>query len=145
MPDRRSARRESPDGLCDRSAPGQSGTIRPAMVHRLTRLTGSFDLRHFSVVVIPLERGPGAAPVHRQLVGYLRRAIESGRMPAGARLPPIRDLAAPLGVHRETVAGAYRQLAALGLTESRIGRRTFVRAVPRPPAPGGAGRQPAGG
>src|SRR5262245_52510302 len=101
------------------------------MVPRLARLTGSFDLRHFSVVVIPLERGPGAAPVHRQLVGYLRRAVESGRMPPGARLPPIRDLATRLGVHRETVAGAYRELAALGLTESGIGRGTFVRAVRR--------------
>jgi GntR family transcriptional regulator/MocR family aminotransferase len=82
-------------------------------------------------VVIPLERGPGAPPVHRQLVGYLRRAVESGRIPPGARLPPIRDLAEQLGVHRETIAGAYRELAALGLAESGIGRGTFVRATVR--------------
>jgi DNA-binding transcriptional MocR family regulator len=82
-------------------------------------------------VVIPLERGAGAPPVHRQLVGYLRRAVESGRMPPGARLPPIRDLAEQLGVHRETIAGAYRELAALGLAESGIGRGTFVRAASR--------------
>ena len=96
-------------------------------------------------MVIPLERGPGSAPVHRQLVGYLRRAIESGRMPAAARLPPIRDLAARLGVHRETVAGAYRELAALGLTESGIGRGTFVRAVRRQHALADAVDDPSGG
>ena len=91
---------------------------------------------HWSdIVVIPLERGPGAPPVHRQLVGYLRRAVESGRMPPGARLPAIRDLAGRLGVHRETVAGVYRELAVLGLAESGVGRGTFVRAA--------AGRTPA--
>jgi DNA-binding transcriptional MocR family regulator len=78
-------------------------------------------------VIIPLERRGGAPPVARQVVAYLRRAIDAGRLAAGARLPPIRDLARDLGVNRETVADAYRQLAALGLTESGVGRGTFVR------------------
>jgi DNA-binding transcriptional MocR family regulator len=82
-------------------------------------------------VIIPLERRPGAAPVHRQLVDYLRRSIEAGRVPPGARLPPIRDLARTLGVNRETVAGAYRQLGALGLAESGVGRGTFALAPRR--------------
>src|SRR4030095_3891412 len=68
-----------------------------------------------------------------------RGATRGGGPPAGARLPPIRDLARDLGVNRETVADAYRQLAALGLTESRVGRGARL---PRggartgPPAPG---------
>src|SRR5262245_33975618 len=81
----------------------------------------------FGAVIIPLERRGGAPPVARQVVAYLRRAIDEGRLAAGARLPPIRDLARDLGVNRETVADAYRQLAALGLTESGVGRGTFVR------------------
>ncbi len=83
-------------------------------------------------VIIPLERRRGAPPVSRQVVEYLRRAIDAGRLPAGARLPPIRELAGQLGVNRETVADAYRQLAALGVTESGVGRGTFVRGVPSP-------------
>ena len=61
------------------------------------------------------------------MVEYLRRAIDAGRLPAGSKLSPIRDLARDLGVNRETVADAYRQLAALGFTESGVGRGTFVR------------------
>ncbi len=76
-------------------------------------------------MLIPLERG-GREPVFRQIVEYLRRAIESGRLPAGARLPPIRELARTLGVNRETAAAAYRELAARGLAESGVGRGTFV-------------------
>src|SRR5262245_64558083 len=87
-------------------------------------------------VVIPLERRAGAPPVARQVAEYLHRAIDGGRLIAGTRLPPIRDLARDLGVNRETVADAYRQLAALGLTESGVGRGTFVRrgAARRTPA-----------
>ncbi len=96
-------------------------------------------------VVIPLERHRGAAPLSQQVVAYLRRAIDAGRLPAGAKLPPIRDLARDLAVNRETVADAYRQLATLGLTESGVGRGTFVRratsghAAVRPDAPAAFG------
>ncbi len=80
-------------------------------------------------MVIPLERRRDAPPLAHQVVDYLRRAIDGGRLPAGARLPPIRDLARDLGLNRETVADAYRRLGALGLTESGVGRGTFVRGV----------------
>ena len=82
-------------------------------------------------MIIPLERRPGSPPVHRQLVDYLRRSIEAGRVPPGARLPAIRDLARSLGVNRETVAGAYRQLGELGLAQSGVGRGTFAVAPAR--------------
>ena len=76
-------------------------------------------------MIIPLERR-GARPVFRQIVDYLRRNIESGRLPAGTKLRPIRLLASELGVNRETVADAYRELETLGLTQSGVGRGTFV-------------------
>ncbi|HEV7735361.1 MAG TPA: PLP-dependent aminotransferase family protein, partial [Candidatus Binatia bacterium] len=90
-------------------------------------------------MLIPLERG-GGRPVFRQIVDYLRRAIEAGRLPARAKLPPIRILAAELGVNRETVADAYRELETLGLTVSGVGRGTFV--VDRPPQPTAARDEP---
>ena len=77
-------------------------------------------------MLIPIERG-GSETVTRQIVQYLRRAIEAGRLRPGAKLEPIRQLARELGVNRETVAGAYHELEVLGLTESTVGRGTFVR------------------
>lgn len=80
-------------------------------------------------MLIPIERG-GREPVAKQIVQYLRRAVEAGRLGPGTKLEPIRVLAKELGVNRETVAAAYHELEVLGLTESTVGRGTFV--VPRP-------------
>ena len=80
-------------------------------------------------MLIPIERG-GREPVTKQIVQYLRRAIEAERLRPGTKLEPIRVLARELGVNRETVAGAYHELEVLGLTESTVGRGTFV--LPRP-------------
>jgi DNA-binding transcriptional MocR family regulator len=87
-------------------------------------------------VLIPIDRG-AREPVSRQIATYLRRAIEAGRLRPETKLAPIRDLARALGVNRETVATAYRELEGLGLTESGVGRGTFV--VPRPHARGEVG------
>ena len=77
-------------------------------------------------MLIPIERG-ASETVTRQIVRYLRRAIEAGRLGPGTKLEPIRQLARELGVNRETVAAAYHELEVLGLTESTVGRGTFVR------------------
>lgn len=76
-------------------------------------------------MLIPIERG-GREPVAKQIVQYLRRAIDAGRLRPGTKLEPIRVLAKELGVNRETVAAAYHELEILGLTESTVGRGTFV-------------------
>jgi GntR family transcriptional regulator/MocR family aminotransferase len=85
-------------------------------------------------MLIPIERR-AREPVSSQIVAYLRRAIEAGRLAPGAKLEPIRVLAKELGVNRETVATAYRELEHLGLTESTVGRGTFVQE--RGPTPNG--------
>lgn len=76
-------------------------------------------------MLIPIERG-AREPVAKQITHYLRRAIEAGRLRPGAKLEPIRVQARELGVNRETVAAAYHDLEILGLTESTVGRGTFV-------------------
>ncbi len=76
-------------------------------------------------MLIPIER-KAREPVATQIVSYLRRAIEAGRLQPGAKLEPIRVLAKELGLNRETVATAYRELEVLGLTEATVGRGTFV-------------------
>jgi GntR family transcriptional regulator/MocR family aminotransferase len=89
-------------------------------------------------MIIPIERR-GPRPVFRQIVDHLRRNIESGRLPAGTKLRPIRLLASELGVNRETVADAYRELETLGLTQSGVGRGTFVLGVAAPGSSGATG------
>jgi len=49
----------------------------------------------------------------------LRERIERGELPPGTLLPPVRTVAADLGVNRNTVVAAYRQLAHAGLVEAR--------------------------
>ena len=66
-------------------------------------------------------------PVYRQIADHFLAEIERGRLVAGARLPPIRDLARSLEVNRDTVALAYDALANAGAVESTVGRGTFVR------------------
>jgi GntR family transcriptional regulator/MocR family aminotransferase len=65
-------------------------------------------------------------PVYRQIADQIRVQIETERLSAGQRLPPIRDLARDLGVNRDTVALAYESLAETGMIESAVGRGTFV-------------------
>lgn len=83
------------------------------------------------MIGITLDRSNGA-PLFRQLEGALAAAIASGELPAGARLPSERDLAASLGVSRTTAMNAYRELEARGLVRGRVGRGTYVSASGTP-------------
>lgn len=65
-------------------------------------------------------------PLQDQIVAYFREAISSGQIRSGSRLPPTRELAAELGVARNTVALAYERLIAEGYLDSRAGSGTFV-------------------
>jgi GntR family transcriptional regulator/MocR family aminotransferase len=59
-------------------------------------------------------------------------AIESGRIPAHARMPSSRELAQVLGVARNTVVLAYQQLVDEGLLAARQRSGYFI-AKPAPP------------
>ncbi len=76
--------------------------------------------------LLPKMHPTSTMPLHRQLFEALRAAILDGRLGAGARLPSTRDLAAELGVSRNTVMNAYDQLVAEGYLEGRTGAGTFV-------------------
>src|SRR5690349_14766803 len=88
-----------------------------------------------------LVRLEGDGPLHRRLTRGLRAAILDGRLPARARLPSTRALAAELGVSRNVVLLAFEQLLAEGYAVATVGSGTFVSpslpdaiAPPRTPA-----------
>jgi GntR family transcriptional repressor for pyruvate dehydrogenase complex len=60
------------------------------------------------------------------LSSMLERVLRQGLVPAGARLPSERELAAQLGVSRASVREAIHELLLKGLVERRPGRGTVV-------------------
>jgi len=73
------------------------------------------------------ERGSRLASLH----AALRDAIASGRLAPGLRLPASRQLAARVGVSRNTAVAAYELLASEGWLESRGAAGSFVAELPR--------------
>jgi DNA-binding transcriptional regulator YhcF (GntR family) len=72
-------------------------------------------------------------PPYEQLRRQLADLIAAGRLGAGDRLPPLRQLAGDLGVAVGTVARTYRELEQEGLLTSRRGGGTRVAAAGRTP------------
>jgi GntR family transcriptional regulator len=64
--------------------------------------------------------------LHDQVAAEIRRAIADGEAKPGERLPPARDLAAVLGVNRNTVLRALRILRDEGLLDFRRGNGVTV-------------------
>jgi len=64
-----------------------------------------------------------------QVIDQLRDAVTQGEWPIGERIPTETDLAAQLGVGRNTIREAVRALAHTGLLEVRQGDGTYVRAT----------------
>jgi GntR family transcriptional regulator len=76
------------------------------------------------------EDAAGEGFLHERVAAELRRAIVDGEARPGERLPPARDLAAVLGVNRNTVLRALRLLRDEGLLEFRRGRGITVVGTP---------------
>lgn len=75
-----------------------------------------------------------APPAYEQIASGLRALLVAGSLRIGEPLPTVRQLALDLGVHHNTVAEAYRLLAAEGWLDLRRGRGATVlpRAHPQP-------------
>lgn len=66
-------------------------------------------------------------PVYEQIANGLRAELVLAKFSPGDKLPPVRTLAIDLGVHHNTVAQAYRQLANEGWLELKRHRGAIVR------------------
>ncbi|MBV8579022.1 MAG: PLP-dependent aminotransferase family protein [Candidatus Eremiobacteraeota bacterium] len=79
----------------------------------------------WSELALTVDRA-SIVPIYRQIYERLREQILAGALPEGTRLPPERSLAERLDVNRSTVVHAYRDLAADGLIEQRVGSGSRV-------------------
>lgn len=69
-----------------------------------------------------------ATPPYEQLREAVTTRARSGELPAGTRLPPVRQLATTLGLAANTVARAYRELEHDGTVVTKGRHGTFVSA-----------------
>lgn len=65
-------------------------------------------------------------PLYQQVVDEIKALIAGGELPEGSSLPPVRQVAADLGVNLNTIAYAYRQLQKQGLVSIRHGAGAVV-------------------
>nr|WP_238429624.1 aminotransferase class I/II-fold pyridoxal phosphate-dependent enzyme [Frankia nepalensis] len=66
----------------------------------------------------------------RGIAGSVSRLVSAGTLPAGTRLPTVRELATELGISPTTVSQAWRTLARAGVISPRGRAGTFVLAGP---------------
>ena len=71
-----------------------------------------------------------AIPLHDQVAAEIRRAIADGEAGPGERLPLAKDMAAILGVNKNTVLRALRILRDEGLLDFQRGRGITVAGTP---------------
>lgn len=77
----------------------------------------------------------GKSSIYKQLVAQVETAVHDGNLKANEQLPSMNDLAAELGISRETVKKAYGILTEKGFIIPRQGRGFYIadpRANPRP-------------
>ena len=66
--------------------------------------------------------------LYQQVVDEIKALIVRGELEEGSSLPPVRQVAADLGVNLNTIAFAYRQLQKAGLIKVRHGAGAVVTA-----------------
>ena len=64
--------------------------------------------------------------MYRQVVDGIKELIARGELQQGSALPPVRQVAADLGVNLNTIAVAYRHLQKDGLIRIRHGSGAVV-------------------
>lgn len=68
-------------------------------------------------------------PAFLFLANSIEKAIQSGKIEPGDRLPPQREMATTLDVSLQTVSRAYQELHKRNLVQGEVGRGTYIRAI----------------
>ncbi|GLW99245.1 GntR family transcriptional regulator [Microtetraspora sp. NBRC 16547] len=72
------------------------------------------------------------SPPYEQIRAQFAKLIKCGVLAVGTRLPPVRQLAADLGLATGTVARAYKELEQAGYVTGKRGGGTRVLPQPEP-------------
>lgn len=70
--------------------------------------------------------GGSQEPIYKQLVMQVKRALHDGTLLAGEQIPSMNDLAAKLGISRETVKKAYGLLVENGVIVPKHGKGFYA-------------------
>ncbi len=70
--------------------------------------------------------GGDRRPIYQQVADEIKGLIAAGELPEGTSLPPVRQVAADLGVNLNTIAFAYRHLQKEGLVKIKHGAGAVV-------------------
>jgi DNA-binding transcriptional MocR family regulator len=71
--------------------------------------------------------GAGDSPAYLMIAELIAEDVETGRLAARDRLPPLRELARLLNLNYTTVARGYAEASRRGLIDAKSGMGTFVR------------------
>ena len=66
-------------------------------------------------------------PIYLQVKDFVLGKVKSGEYQPGSKIPTERQLSTELGISRNTVSAAYKELLLEGVLEARQGRGTFVK------------------
>ncbi len=78
-----------------------------------------------SELFLVIDESSGTPP-YEQVRAGIQDQVDTGVLAPGSRLPPVRTLAARLGLAANTVARAYKELELAGVLETRGRAGTFV-------------------
>lgn len=70
--------------------------------------------------------GTSDTPIYKQVFDSIAAQILCGSLPGGTCLPPIRTIAAQLGISVITIKRAWEELERSGLITTNVGRGCFV-------------------
>ncbi len=88
------------------------------------------EIRKGEAGVFELNLRGGKGAIYQQLKAEVVRLCGMGVLLPDDQLPSVRTLARELGINPNTVAKAYSQLEADGLTYSVAGKGSFIRGEP---------------
>lgn len=88
------------------------------------------EIRKGEAGVFELNLRGGKGAIYQQLKAKVVRLCGMGVLLPDDQLPSVRTLARELGINPNTVAKAYSQLEADGLTYSVAGKGSFIRGEP---------------
>lgn len=118
--------------LRDRPRRGSRGMAKKLSVLLRGERSGKGRARGDTEPVWFLEVDPKSeTPIYEQIIAGIEEAVATGRLEAGERLPPVRQLAEELAVAPGTVARAYSELEKRGVLETDGARGTHVASRPK--------------